>query len=114
MAMNGLRVELATPTEVALPLADGRWIALGREAFFAAVARGAELRLNSANGSAAPPPTERLVSSAELAELLGCNDTLIEQMARDRRIPAVRIGRLLRFEPAAVLTALRANGVGGE
>jgi excisionase family DNA binding protein len=48
-----------------------------------------------------------LVNSTQMAELIGCNDTLVEQMAKDGRIPCVRAGKLLRFEPAAVIAALR-------
>jgi excisionase family DNA binding protein len=94
---------------VAVPLADGRWLVLEWETFTGALQRGAKFGFNGTAAAGGPAPTERLVNSAELAELLGCNDTLVEQMARDGRIPAVRIGRLLRFEPAAVLAALRAT-----
>ena len=48
-----------------------------------------------------------LANSTQMAELIGCNDTLVEQMAKDGRIPCVRAGKLLRFEPAAVIAALR-------
>jgi excisionase family DNA binding protein len=48
-----------------------------------------------------------LLNSADVATLLGCNETLVEQMAKDHRISAVRVGRLLRFEPEGVLETLR-------
>ena len=50
---------------------------------------------------------EKLLTSAGMAELLGIGDTTVEQMAKDRRIPSVRIGKALRFEARAVLGALR-------
>ena len=53
------------------------------------------------------PTTLPLANSTQMAELIGCNDTLVEQMAKDGRIPCVRAGKLLRFEPAAVIAALR-------
>ncbi len=67
-----------------------------------------------AMGFNSPPPderptTEKLVTSQGLAELLGCNDTTVEAMARDARIPSVRLGKLLRFQPRAVLAALKAR-----
>jgi excisionase family DNA binding protein len=53
-----------------------------------------------------------LANSTQMAELIGCNDTLVEQMAKDGRIPCVRAGKLLRFEPAAVIAALRRGSAG--
>jgi excisionase family DNA binding protein len=53
-----------------------------------------------------------LANSTQMAELIGCNDTLVEQMAKDGRIPCVRAGKLLRFEPAAVIAALRKEKCG--
>jgi excisionase family DNA binding protein len=53
-----------------------------------------------------------LANSTQMAELIGCNDTLVEQMAKDGRIPCVRAGKLLRFEPAAVIAALRRRSAG--
>ena len=53
-----------------------------------------------------------LANSTQMAELIGCNDTLVEQMAKDGRIPCVRAGKLLRFEPAAVIAALRRISAG--
>ncbi|MDA8348263.1 MAG: helix-turn-helix domain-containing protein [Pseudomonadota bacterium] len=54
--------------------------------------------------------TERLVDSKQLAELFGINDTFVEQLAKDGRLPSIRIGRLLRFQPSLCLAALRTNG----
>lgn len=53
-----------------------------------------------------------LANSTQMAELIGCNDTLVEQMAKDGRIPCVRAGKLLRFEPSAVIAALRRRSAG--
>lgn len=94
---------------VLVPLPDGSWLLMPMNEFTDALSAGSSL--------AAPPKpaeqpivTEPLKDSSGIAELLGCHDTLVEQMARDKRIPSVRIGRLLRFEPAAVLAALRGLG----
>lgn len=98
---------------ITIPLPDGRWLALERAEFDAAVRRGAELGLAArTTDSEADAPAERLMTSKELAARLGCNDTTVEQMARDRRIPSVRVGKLLRFEPAKVLAALKQRGSG--
>jgi len=55
---------------------------------------------------------ERLLDSKELAALLGVNDTTIEQMAKDGRLPSIRIGRLLRFEAGVCIARLRVTDGG--
>jgi excisionase family DNA binding protein len=100
---------------VAFVLPDGRWLAMDRVEFAAALQHGAELMggaAPAARGARAAATTEKLLNSRELAAVVNCNDTLLEQMAKDGRIPSLRIGRLLRFEPAAVLAALRDAGSG--
>lgn len=95
---------------VLVPLMTGQWLAMPAEAFAAALASGALAmpeRQSSAAGSAGP--AEPLLDSQAMGELLGCNSTLIEQMAKDGRVPSVRVGRLLRFDRRAVLEALRAG-----
>lgn len=52
--------------------------------------------------------TERLLDSKALGEVLGVNATTVEAMAKDGRLPSIRIGRLLRFEPRLCLARLRA------
>jgi excisionase family DNA binding protein len=47
-----------------------------------------------------------LLGSKELGEVLGLPTKSIWRLARQRRIPSVRIGRLLRFDEDAVLQAL--------
>lgn len=53
--------------------------------------------------------TERLLDSKELGALFGINDTTVEAMAKRGLLPSIRIGRLLRFEPAVCVAALRVN-----
>lgn len=55
---------------------------------------------------------ERLLDSKAMAELLGVNDTFVEQMAKDGRLPSIRIGRLLRFEPSVCVARLRVTDGG--
>ena len=62
----------------------------------------------------APCPTaapERLVDANELARLIDRPAWSVRDMARRAVIPVVRVGRLLKFRPSAVLTALE-NGAG--
>jgi excisionase family DNA binding protein len=105
--MNG-----TADTVVVLTLPDGACAAFAAGDVMDARRRAAALGF----GPVGAPPSadgaapQRLLNSKELGALIGVNATLIEQMAKDHRIPAVRIGRLLRFEPAAVLAALRAVG----
>ena len=101
-------------TIVAVALQNGQWVVLTREEFAAARRRGDELMGGAVVAAASPgaPTTEKLLNSRELAAMCGVNDTLLEQMAKDGRIPSVRIGRLLRFEPAAVLAVLRGKECG--
>lgn len=47
-----------------------------------------------------------LVDRHELADLLGVSVPTIERMQRARRIPVVRIGRLVKYNPEAVMRAL--------
>lgn len=55
---------------------------------------------------------EPLMDSTQLGKFLGCDSTTCEQMARDGRLPSLRIGRLLRFEPAVCIARLRVTDGG--
>lgn len=97
---------------IALPLADGRCLALSADAFREALARGAALGLgvNALPSGTTDAATERLINSEELGELLGIHSTSVEAMAKSGAIPSIRVGaKALRFEPAAVKAALRAR-----
>jgi excisionase family DNA binding protein len=48
----------------------------------------------------------RLLSTTELAAQLNLHAETIRRLARERRIPSVRICRVLRFDPDAVEQAL--------
>jgi excisionase family DNA binding protein len=91
-----------------IPLPNGEWLALEEQHFANGLAAGRTLtRAAEPTASGAAQP---LLNSADMAALLGCNDTLVEQMAKEQRIPSIRVGRLLRFEPQQVLEALRHAG----
>jgi len=53
---------------------------------------------------AARQPPARLLDARQVAEVLGVPDTWVRAEARAERIPHVRFGRYVRFDPAAVAT----------
>jgi excisionase family DNA binding protein len=48
----------------------------------------------------------QLLTTREIAELLQTRESHIRQLVRAGKIPVVRLGRLLRFDAAAVLARL--------
>lgn len=59
---------------------------------------------------AAPPPVvdqARLVDAAEMAGILGTPTNWVSDAGRAGRIPVVRLGHYVRFNPAEVLEAVR-------
>jgi excisionase family DNA binding protein len=50
-----------------------------------------------------------LITAPEAAERLGCTDKMIRKMARDGRLPYVKVGALLRFRPVDVESFIEAN-----
>src|ERR1700739_4435470 len=90
-----------------VPLANGEWLALDEQHFANGLAAGRTIMGATVPNLTTSMPARPLLNSADMGALLGCNDTLVEQMAKDHRIPAVRVGRLLRFEPGRGLEALR-------
>lgn len=51
----------------------------------------------------APVAGDQLLTSEELGKRLGVTAEWCEQAAKEDRIPSVRVGRYLRFDPVAVL-----------
>jgi excisionase family DNA binding protein len=39
----------------------------------------------------------RLLKASDIAEMLQCSEYTVYEMAKDGRLPAIRIGRLVRF-----------------
>jgi excisionase family DNA binding protein len=54
----------------------------------------------------------RLIGVPELADLLAISVRQVYRMVEDDRIPHYRAGRLIRFDPEAVLDALKREPVG--
>lgn len=98
-------------TLIALPLPDGRWLALTTAELQAGLSR-AQATFGPPGASAAPAPpavAERWLTSRELAALTGVGDTTLEGLAKRGVIPSLRIGKALRFCPSEVVAALRAR-----
>jgi excisionase family DNA binding protein len=95
---------------VAIPLPDGKWIALApdslRAALAAAAAMGLGVQTVAALASKQTEP-ERWIDSRELAALTGIGDTTLEAWAKNGRVPAIRAGKALRFKASEVERALR-------
>lgn len=83
-------------------LPNGETIALTPEELQRALKRGECYR----QASAEPGDDERLVTSAELANLMSLPKSWVEEAARQGRIPSVMLGKYRRFRPAAVIVAL--------
>lgn len=61
------------------------------------------------DGPAEPPLPERLWTVGQLSEWLQIPETTLLEYARDGKIPSVRVGKHVRFDPHAVLKALAAK-----
>lgn len=48
----------------------------------------------------------RLFNTTEISDLIGVSKRTISNMIRDKRIPYLKIGKTVRFDPAKVLESL--------
>jgi excisionase family DNA binding protein len=97
---------------IAVPLPDGRWLAMEPATFVEALGAGAELLAAQAVPAAPAGSAEPLLDSEQLAEALRVPVTWIEQAARERRIPSLEFGRWRRFKRSEVEAAVRAQREG--
>lgn len=97
---------------VFVPLPDGRWLALAREAFDAALTEGAAEIGAPAPAAAGTGDSEALMDAEALAAALHLPQTWLEQAAREGRIPCVRAGRWVRFRRSLVEATLSRNRTG--
>lgn len=58
-------------------------------------------------GPGSSPDVDPLLSTAEAAELLNVSPRTIEDWRLDRKLPAVKVGRLNRFRRSAVLACIQ-------
>lgn len=93
---------------VLIPLADGRFLALTVEAFREALAIGTALM---GEGRASEPARGDLVDARECAKALKVPVSLIYRLAREERIPSVRVGaKYRRFCISRVQEAIATAG----
>lgn len=62
------------------------------------------------DGTPAPPSLPRLLSVDEAAEVLSVDRDTVYRQVRDGKIPAVRIGRVIRIDIDQALEQLRVAG----
>jgi excisionase family DNA binding protein len=91
---------------VVLALPDGRWLAMSREQFDAALMAGAEFAPPAATPGGVGAAGPRLLTSEQLAELLSIPSTWFEEAARRDELPCVRVGKYVRFDLDEVLSSL--------
>jgi hypothetical protein len=92
---------------VLIPLTDGRWLALDRETFAAALAAGTELM---AAPSPAAGPAEPLVDADQAGAQLNVTARWLEASARAGIIPHVKLGRFIRFRVSEIAAHCRVEG----
>jgi len=92
---------------VALP--DGRWLALSREAFEAALAAGSEAMAVSVPCSVAQAH-EPLLDAEQAASQLGVTARWLEDSARAGIVPHHKLGRFIRFRASDVATHFAVAG----
>ena len=54
-----------------------------------------------------------LCNQRQMAEILGCTPRTIGNLTRRGKIPVIRVGRLVRFQPGLVVAALTEGIPGG-
>jgi len=93
---------------VVIPLADGRWLALDRATFNAALAAGREF--SAAPSPAAAATDEPLLDAEQAAQRLGVTARWLEDSARLGIIPCHKLGRFIRFRVSDVAAHCRIEG----
>ncbi len=58
-----------------------------------------------------PDVVPKLLTMNELAERLGVTPRHVRRLVADRRVPFLRVGRFIRFDPAQIVTWLASSRV---
>jgi len=93
---------------VIIPLPDGRWLALDRDAFAAALVVGAEM--TAAAPSSAAASTEPLLDADQAASQMNVTARWLEDSARAGIIPHHKLGRFIRFKVSEVAAHCSVKG----
>jgi hypothetical protein len=93
---------------ICVPLPDGRWLALDREAFAAALAAGAEMTAGAAPSS--PATAEPLLDADQAAAQMNVTARWLEDSARAGIIPHVKLGKFTRFRVSEIAAHCRIEG----
>jgi excisionase family DNA binding protein len=94
---------------IAVPLPDGRWLALEEGVLRDALSRAEALGFKTPAPTeirGVPESSERWLTSTELGEVLKVHSTTLEAMAKAGTIPSARVGKLLRFKASLVEAAI--------
>lgn len=75
----------------------------------ALIAELVELLMSDDAEPAAPPVATRLLTTSEVCDLLGCSEPTLRKHVRAGRVPALRMGDVLRFDRGEVLAAMSKN-----
>ena len=100
---------LGASQSVLVPLPDGRWLALTREHFDAALNAGTERMAASAPSSSAPVQ-EPLLDAVQAAAQLGLSTRWLEDCARAGIVPHYKFGRFVRFRASELAAHCRVDG----
>lgn len=97
---------------VAIPLSDGRWVALSPEELRTALDRAASLGLGPIASPAQPcmdggSAAETWLTSEQLQAATGICSTTWEARAKSGEVPCLRVGRSVRFKLTEIEAASR-------
>jgi hypothetical protein len=115
VAADSLKPPLSRAGErdrVLVPLPDGRWLAMDRDVFEAALIAGAEATIGVPGGppSSAGSPVEPLLDARQAAEKLSVTARILDDYARAGIAPHYKLGRYLRFRVSEVAAHFRVAG----
>lgn len=90
-----------------MPLADGRWLAMDREAFDSALSAGAVAMASNAPTLAV---TETLLDAEQAAAQMNISARWLEDSARAGIVPHIKLGKFTRFRVSEIAAHCRIPG----